>query len=646
MSLQSCRKTVEGHNLSRTTRPSRSQSVTFIMPNIWLALCLVLCTVPPVSATVYSVARSDGFLREINPVDGSTIALLSMATNPPNPVSVAGANALTQNPISEELYAVVTFVGNPGPAGNMGGSGGPRVLVSLAIISTQTPRVVVTEVGPLAQKISSITFDSTGQMYALSGSGASTPNTLFRVSTTDGTLTHFFSFTVQNRGGEAMAFNAADGFLYHMAGVFPRALEVVDLSVPAIVSSLNASSGGATTGMTSDGAGGFFLSELFIDQFQSMTAAGIVTDRGPPMDHEVTGLIVLVVPSTSPTTTPTTSPTASPSVSPTTIIAGRGCRAHRHCSPISWCRNDSVCIVCNIPGIGDLCSPEFSATGVCPGKCGTLPPTSTTPAPVPRPSNFCFAHRQCPTNQFCNSTRRCEFCASCSSSSSSDGVCPFKCLSIIAQNVPTPPTFAPSASPTAAPTSSAPVPAPIVAGCRNHRNCPLTHFCAGPIGRCLGCANCIAGSGGNSINSRCPNKCVLPSSPVNGCERHYHCAQDSFCHGSIRECVPCLYFGSGATLSNCSSAVSITGICPAKCLSVLNPSRTTSGGSSPNADGGSGPSQMTILAVVFSVSGMAAVVAIVIARRLRKWDARQLNIDLINSATAPPLPKLAWDNCQ
>lgn len=256
------------------------------MANFWLALCMAL----PVSASVYSVSRSDGFLREINPADGSTIAVLPMATGAPNLVPVLGANALTQNPITEQIYAAVTFQGNPGPVGNMGGTGGARTLVTLDIVTGSTPHVVVTRVAPLTQKVSSLTFDSTGQLYALSGSGSSTPNTLFRVSTTDGSLTHFFSFTVQNRGGEAIAFNSADGFLYHMAGVFPRVLEVVDLSIPAIVSSFNASIGGATTGMASDGLGGFFLAELFTDKFQIMTTTGVVTNRNT-MDHEVTGLL-------------------------------------------------------------------------------------------------------------------------------------------------------------------------------------------------------------------------------------------------------------------------------------------------------------------------------------------------------------------
>eukprot|EP00035_Acanthoeca_spectabilis_P030252 m.476398 g.476398 ORF g.476398 m.476398 type:complete len:266 (+) comp40807_c0_seq1:824-1621(+) len=89
-----------------------------------------------------------------------------------------------------------------------------------------------------------------------------------------------------------------------------------------------------------------------------------------------------LTPSLSPSMSPTTSsPTESPTVSPTSIITGFSCRARRHCSPTLWCRNDSLCIVCILPGSGALCSPEASFTGVCPGKCGTVPPLHRFPDP-------------------------------------------------------------------------------------------------------------------------------------------------------------------------------------------------------------------------------------------------------------------------
>eukprot|EP00035_Acanthoeca_spectabilis_P007539 m.137998 g.137998 ORF g.137998 m.137998 type:complete len:441 (-) comp13991_c0_seq1:650-1972(-) len=297
-------------------------------------------------------------------------------------------------------------------------------------------------------------------------------------------------------------------------------------------------------------------------------------------------------PCTSPTLSPTMSPSRSPSTaptqSPTSIISGAGCSVHRQCGPASWCRNDSLCILCNLPGSGSLCSPGVSATGVCPGKCGTVPPTAATLGPVTPPPAHCRSHRTCVTTKFCNSSNECDGCALCGAQSSISGICPVKCLSIIAQSQPTAATDRPTALPTGAslaPITQRPGPAPILADCRHHRNCPITHFCAGPIGRCAACAQCTRGSGGSSINGKCPAKCSAPQATTT-CRRHYECDSVSSCHATSRECVPCLNFViGGAAEANCTSISSITGICPTKCLSVLNPSAVSSGVSTDSAAG-------------------------------------------------------------
>eukprot|EP00035_Acanthoeca_spectabilis_P035348 m.33973 g.33973 ORF g.33973 m.33973 type:complete len:508 (+) comp7270_c0_seq1:334-1857(+) len=361
---------------------------------------------------------------------------------------------------------------------------------------------------------------------------------------------------------------------------------------------------------------------------------------------------------TAPTESPTTSsPTTSPTASPTTVISGVGCRAHRHCAPDSWCRNDTLCIRCQIPGtVSDLCTPEFSATGVCPGKCGTVPPTAATVAPTPSPPGICRAHRECATNAFCNSTRQCEFCTLCvdnvnrSLSTSFNGRCPFKCLSIILQNQPTPPTDAPTAAPTQLPTSGAPVPAPVVPDCRNHRNCPLTHFCAGPIGNCLPCTNCTAGTSGNSINGNCPAKCVTrsPNAPTsNGCDKHFHCSQTNFCHTSL-QCVPCINFViGGASAANCSGSASVTSVCPSKCLQVLTPSSVLAGGASSSSSTATGSSATTSAGVAGTVAVVAVVVVVsvgVMLQRRRRSGATDLApADVPISVSAPTLEKMEWD---
>lgn len=302
-----------------------------------------------------------------------------------------------------------------------------------------------------------------------------------------------------------------------------------------------------------------------------------------------------------------------------------------------------------------MCTPGLSATGICPGKCGTLPPTALTAAPTLQPPNTCGVHRQCATNAFCNSTRKCQFCSFCvehsnrSLSTSVNGICPFKCRSILLQSVPTPPTNVPSAAPTQLPSSGAPVPAPVTPDCRNHNHCPITHFCARPTGRCLRCLNCTAGPIGNSINNNCPAKCAAAApatSPTsNGCVKHFHCDRDSFCH-TTAQCVKCRNFViGGAAAANCTVSDSITGVCPTKCLQVLTPDAV--GATPPDAASTVGSGSVAGAAIVGTLVIVAAVAGVALVRRRRRGGAFGTALQAADRPTtisAPSLDGMVWDD--
>jgi hypothetical protein len=148
---------------------------------------------------------------------------------------------LAAHPDTGELYAILRLSG--------GGyvSGGPR---ALAIIDVETG--VATEVGNTGDKFSAIAFDLAGQLFGVTGTGGLVPDTLYRISTDDGSTTSVTPLT-SGGGGEALAFHSWDGLLYRAGGgdwagpgVFQK-LALQDLDDPADHFSFELTEGQAAT---------------------------------------------------------------------------------------------------------------------------------------------------------------------------------------------------------------------------------------------------------------------------------------------------------------------------------------------------------------------------------------------------------------
>lgn len=148
--------------------------------------------------------------------------------------TITGMNGLAFDPTTYEAYIIMKVSGVSG-----------RVLGKINLTNG-----VCTQVGNLGNNFSSIEFREDGQLFALTGNGASlNPETLFLVDKTNGTTT-LASALGNGADGEVLCYNRADNLFYHWSGngtvVYESVMSTAPYSVTNIVTTGTA--GGETFG--------------------------------------------------------------------------------------------------------------------------------------------------------------------------------------------------------------------------------------------------------------------------------------------------------------------------------------------------------------------------------------------------------------
>jgi hypothetical protein len=225
----------------------------------------------------------DPLLRTVDSADGSTVADESVAITLEGEV-VIGATGIARHPDTGTLFAMLKLEG----------------ISFRHLVTLDEWTGVATSVGSTGNKFAGLAFASDGTLYAVTGDGGGIPESLFTLSTVDGSPT-----LVRELGagsdGETLAFNPDDGLLYHASGIgtpnHPNGeqFETIDPDTLVITNvPLSGFDYEELTALTySDG--GFFAGDLgnaAVDMpgFFRITTSGAVTFLGD-MDHVSKGLV-------------------------------------------------------------------------------------------------------------------------------------------------------------------------------------------------------------------------------------------------------------------------------------------------------------------------------------------------------------------
>ena len=171
-------------------------------------LILVLVAFAAASAgaqTLYSVTSRDDQLRVVDP---STAATVSAVTITVAGDAVTGATGLATDPSTQTLYVLL----------KLGGGGSqPQAGSSRALATVNPATGVATVIGDTGLALAGIVFDDAGRLWAVSGDGATPPETLFTLNPATAAATQMLALGRGN-DGETIGFNPRDGLLYHASG--------------------------------------------------------------------------------------------------------------------------------------------------------------------------------------------------------------------------------------------------------------------------------------------------------------------------------------------------------------------------------------------------------------------------------------------
>ncbi len=133
-------------------------------------------------------------------------------------VTVTGLNGLAVDPTSSIPYVVMK-------------DSSSRHLASVDLTTAE-----ITVIGDFGEPVSDIAFDATGTLYAVTGTDATSPETLYTVDLATGALTMVVALGNGN-DGEALAYCPDDGLMYHLSGTgSTMVFESIDLATTTVTS--------------------------------------------------------------------------------------------------------------------------------------------------------------------------------------------------------------------------------------------------------------------------------------------------------------------------------------------------------------------------------------------------------------------------
>jgi Calcium-binding EGF domain/EGF domain len=132
---------------------------------------------------------------------------------------VSGNVSFAEDPTDRAIYAVV------------------KIAAGRALARFDATSSAYALVAPLADRFASITFDSAGQLYGVTGNGGTAPETLYKLDKVTGEATLVRALGAGG-DGEAIQYNPDDGKIYHWSGG-TSFFEAITMTEPYEVTSLS-----------------------------------------------------------------------------------------------------------------------------------------------------------------------------------------------------------------------------------------------------------------------------------------------------------------------------------------------------------------------------------------------------------------------
>ncbi|MFM9950346.1 MAG: MopE-related protein [Saprospiraceae bacterium] len=172
--------------------------------------------------------------------------------------TVTGVNGAAKNPLTGQIYAIAKVSGVSG-----------RVLCIF-----NPADATMTQVGNLGDNFSSITFSPAGQLFGVTGDGASVPETLYEINPANASKT-LLTGLGNGADGEVICYNPDDNMIYHWSGnstvVYEKILPVPPYTVTGIP--ISGTTTGETFGAAYIGNNKFLISNIS-SSFNIITTTG------------------------------------------------------------------------------------------------------------------------------------------------------------------------------------------------------------------------------------------------------------------------------------------------------------------------------------------------------------------------------------
>ena len=250
-----------------------------------LLASLLACVIPAQGDHLYTVTSTSGELRRVDPLTGATLWFQQMVTT--SSLNVLSCTGLSYNPANGGLYAIVRVSGT-------------QTIRRLAQIDPATG--ITTVIGPLGDNFASLAIRLDGVCFAVTGDGATVPETLYTVDLNTAATT-FVMALGNGSDGEAIAFGA-DLYLYHLSGlgvpnvheIFERIDTFTNTITPITLSGFDTEE---VLSVTPWVGGNLLVADLYDNRIVTNTN-GVVRQLGTWAYGPVKGMAFLPSPSTQP----------------------------------------------------------------------------------------------------------------------------------------------------------------------------------------------------------------------------------------------------------------------------------------------------------------------------------------------------------